>query len=87
MQTLDFKLDDVMSHREYNIPEDTTGLHFKVLDGKENVLIVIDGHEIALTVNGARDLAMALRQSSNRIERQMFDRLGKGAKKSLGKRR
>lgn len=84
MQTLDFKdMQDLLEHREYDIPQGATGMNFKVIDGKESVILSVDGKEITLTVKGARDLALALRQSSNRIERQTFDRLGKGAKKHL----
>jgi hypothetical protein len=74
MQTLDFTLDDLRKHKEYEIPKESTGLNFSVDDDKEGVTLTIGGRAISLTVAGARDLALALRQSSNRVERQLHNR-------------
>lgn len=69
MQTLDFNLNDVEQHREFEIPNGYIGCNFRVDDGKEEVILTIDGKSISMAIGGARDLALALRQSANRIER------------------
>jgi hypothetical protein len=87
MQTLDFDLKEALEHREYEIPQGATGLNFRVSDGEKSVALTVDGKTISLTVAGARDLALALRQSANRVEGQIFGRMGKSAQKYTGHRR
>lgn len=72
MQTLDFDMtkDPLNSkHMEYDIPQGSQGIGFRVVDGKDGVILSVDGKEVMLSIGGARDLAMALRQSANRVER------------------
>jgi hypothetical protein len=78
VQTLDyFNSKNEEISRNYDIPVGATGVKVQVDDYKDCVLLTIDGRETTLTVKGARDMALALRQSANRVEREMFDHLGK----------
>lgn len=69
MQTLDYDLNDTKKHHDYPVPNGFTGVPVSVADGKEDVVLTVDGREVSLSAQGARDLALALRQSANRIEK------------------
>lgn len=77
MQTLEYELNNAKHEkRDYAIPNGATGVIVRVEDGKEDVVLVVDSRAISLTIQGARDLALALRQSANRVERDGWDRAG-----------
>jgi hypothetical protein len=61
---------DIMRKIDYSIPDNMPGIEIRVDDGKDNVELVVGMTRTILTPQGARDLALALRQSANRVERQ-----------------
>jgi hypothetical protein len=70
MQELNFQdLQGEPVLKKFDIPPQTTGIAIRVNDGKEGVVLTVDHKEVVLTVPGARDLALALRQSANRVEK------------------
>jgi hypothetical protein len=82
MQQLTYKdLEDRQVSEVFDVPKGMHGVSFNVSDGKGDVLLSIDGKEIHLSIQGARNLAMALRQSANRQEVQLLGRTRKRRKK------
>jgi hypothetical protein len=77
MQELEYENEKgVVEKIDYDIPANTIGLHFLVSNNKEIVILNVDGTPISMTISGARNLALALRQAANRSERSYFH-LGK----------
>lgn len=62
--------------KEFPVPIGMHGVSVDVQDGKDDVRLTVDGREIVMTIGGARALALALRQSANRVEKIMFPRKG-----------
>ena len=70
MQTLDyFNEKGEPQTKDFPVPSGYTGVSVGVQDGKETVTLTVDGHAVSLSPGGARELALALRQSANRMER------------------
>ena len=78
MQSLEMmnELKREVEKHEYEIPEHTLGIDARVEDGEGAVLLTLDGKQVAMSIYAARDLALALRQSANRIEKEGYRRNG-----------
>lgn len=61
--------------QEYLIPSGHKGVSVDVRDGKDYVILTVDGNSVSMTIDGARDLALALRQSANRMEKMRRSRM------------
>lgn len=74
MQKLEFpKRDEPNGTKSicYPIPDQFAGVDVSVEDGKESVALVVDGRRVMISISGARDLALALRQSANRVQKNL----------------
>ncbi len=56
---------------KYDLPDGFTGVKLGVFDGDGRVILQVNGTNISMDICGARDLALALRQSANRIEKSL----------------
>jgi hypothetical protein len=61
------KQPEEITEKNYTLPKGTRGLSVTVEDDKESVILSIGDRSISMSISGARDLALALRQSANRV--------------------
>jgi len=72
MQELNYETEEGKKEREkYPIPDDAQGIKIAVKRNLKLKVVVLEvgTKSVSLTVHGARDLALALRQNANFVEK------------------